>query len=448
MKAKFIIKISAKNIKSHPWREAIIIVFLSVALALFCISIAASEFSYASAQAECLFKYEEMYAVNSSTETLNEENSGDLISAGGKHAYMESGYMLPGMNALPSISLFLSPEPTDKYSDGNFSLCDPDNFIYADEDFISAIGWSITGRTPSAKNEIMISECLYKQFEELGYYDNITYPLGYDEQFNITYDEAGVSHFTSEEEFLALSPKVYEDALEGGNTVAATIVGVVNYGECPNHSGEAKEADKFVGLYDGVFVSEEYFMSVRGGASTIVFEPKATEAECTSLVEAVSEREDLSFISPIIYDVREVSSTLEKLKTTFFWIAIALIAFSAALTYWVISFSIEKRKGDVGILRANGAKKSDIAMIFFTESLITGILQAAIAIVISVVAIPIVNATLAEYLTVPITFIRLTPLAAILAVIVGILLNGISTVIPVVRTANKLPIDSIRNNIE
>jgi len=213
------------------------------------------------------------------------------------------------------------------------------------------------------------------------------------------------------------------------------------------HTGQATSENKFVGLYDGVYVSEEYFNAVNNPAY-MVFAAKTSQEELIPLSKLVNESEALNFESPTAFKLEEQGVTLEQLKTTFLWIAVALVVFSAALTYWVMSFSIEKRKGDVGILRANGAKKSDVAFIFFFESLITAIAQAALAILASAIAIPAVNSTLAEYITMPITFIRLTPLAAACAVIISVALNALATVVPVLKTANKRPIDCIKNYIE
>lgn len=62
------------------------------------------------------------------------------------------------------------------------------------------------------------------------------------------------------------------------------------------------------------------------------------------------------------------------------------------------------------ILRANGAKKSDIALMFFMEGAFTALVQTGLAIIVSVVAIPMVNATLAEYLNIPILNKKYSPL--------------------------------------
>lgn len=449
MKAKFILKISLKNIKSHPLREAVVLLFLAVSLALFCMSVSAAEFSYNEAVAECLYKYEDAYVVYSNDgNALTEEEKGSLSAVGGSYASIKYG----GLFMTSYISCFFGPitetdttEDTDGESANSIHVSD--YIVCPNEDFISEMEWSVSGKLPSAENEIAISGCLFGQFLEHKYYDYINYPLTTDENWNAIYDERGIKEFSSADEFLAMSPVVYLQPDAGEDATEVTIVGIIDCGECPVHTGKATSEDKFVEMYDGIFVGEEFFNSVSGDGY-MMFAGKDSEEECLALAEVVADSDMLDFNSPVIRDLTAQSSILGQLKTTFLWIAVALVVFSVGLTYWVISFSIEKRKGDVGILRANGAKRSDVALIFFFESIITALAQAAIAIVASAVAIPAINSTLAEYISVPITFIRLTPLAAICAVIISVLLNALATVVPVVKTANKLPIDCIKNYIE
>lgn len=447
MKAKFILKISLKNIKSHLWREIIVLVFLAASLALFCMSIAASAFSDSDAVVECLYKYEDVYTVYSNDGSdITEEEEELLAEVGGAYAKMTYS----GEFSMKYIDYFLTPVGNDddgEENDGDDSLPTSEYVTAINEAFISDMGWSLSGRLPSAECEIAISGCLFDKFLSDSYYDYINYPWTITEEREVLYDERGIYSFSSVEEFLALSPVVWIVNSDGVSKTEMTIVGVVNCGECPVHTGQATSRDKFVEIYDGLFVSDEYFDSFNMQLY-MAFAGKETEEECRSFVMAVETDGGFSFWSPTIEKLSEKSAVLEQLKTTFFLIAVALVVFSAALTYWVISFSIEKRKGDVGILRANGAKKSDVALIFFFESLITALAQAALAIFAAAIAIPAINSTLAKYISVPITFIRLTPFSAVCAVIISVLLNALATVIPVAKTANKLPIDSIKNYIE
>lgn len=444
MKAGFIIRLSAKNLKSHPWRLLIALIFLAASLTLFCVAIAASEFDYGYAREKCLYEYESVYAVQRSEgEVFSAEEQSALQAVGGSCALAENDYRFARSSVLPSASLFINPDPQN-VPEGGIVEHSAAYAVSADEEFISSIGWSLVGRMPQSENEIAITECLYNLIEQYGYYDNITYPLEYNEEWNPVYDERGLQYFSSAEELVSASIKLYLNGAKDGRETEVTVVGVVSYnGECLS-SYSTVEEDSFTGLYDCVFVDGEYLSSLRGGVSNLFFAKKATLEENSGLVSAVTKADCCSFNSNILTHVENSNETLAQMKTVFLWIAVGLIAFSAALTYWVISFSIEKRRGDIGILRANGAKKSDIALMFFVEGVLTALAQSALAFAASAFVISAVNVTLAEHLSLPISFVSLSPVSVISVVLISIALNFFATAIPVMRTANKLPIECIR----
>lgn len=139
-----------------------------------------------------------------------------------------------------------------------------------------------------------------------------------------------------------------------------------------------------------------------------------------------------------------VSALLHRMAAVFFYIGIGLTLFCSLLLYQFISFLIEGRRQEIGILRAMGASKRYVKVLFLSESLTLAMLQGVTGILSSACMIPITNKILSDKLGVELTFVQFSPTLIPLILGVSILVSILSTIIPIERIANKSPAESMK----
>lgn len=117
--------------------------------------------------------------------------------------------------------------------------------------------------------------------------------------------------------------------------------------------------------------------------------------------------------------------------------------FATLLVFWSITGSIVQEKRKIGILRALGAKGSDISKIYLLQSLIFTTISAVIAILMLFVLIPGVDSVLSDIAGTSILKVNIFTITFIIlsSWIIGI----IASFIPAIRLSKMLPIDSMEN---
>jgi ABC-type antimicrobial peptide transport system permease subunit len=113
--------------------------------------------------------------------------------------------------------------------------------------------------------------------------------------------------------------------------------------------------------------------------------------------------------------------------------------FAALLTMSFISVSLDLKKKDIGILRALGAGKRDIAVICLSESLLIALINFAVSL-IGIIAICIaLNAVIGFSLF----FMGFLPIAMLLLLCTGV--TALATILPVLKITRRKPVDIINN---
>ncbi|MDE6293469.1 MAG: FtsX-like permease family protein, partial [Clostridiales bacterium] len=137
----------------------------------------------------------------------------------------------------------------------------------------------------------------------------------------------------------------------------------------------------------------------------------------------------------------DMASTLE---LGFIIAACVLALFAFLLMFNFISASITAKKKEIGILRAIGARTTDVFKIFVSEALIIAIICFAIATAGSFGLCILLNSILLEDVGLSISLFVFGPLSVLFILGVALLTALISTIIPVSIYSRKPPIDSIR----
>lgn len=330
-----------------------------------------------------------------------------------------------------------------------FASDDIEAFVYASEEYLAANGYTLTGRLPETDDEIAIPKCLANTFLWLGYYDDFTYP-GTATSEGWIRDDEGKIHIESFEDLASGKYKIAY-SFSDGEEHAATIVGVVDYGDCPHYYIGGYTED----VYDKIFVTKNFlaeaFKAGRGedGIADNVFAAKGKNAAAQhELYTLVSESEGFSFISNGLYELEEQTESIEQFRNTFAAIGVGLAVFSGFLTHWLMAVSIENKKLEIAILRAIGAGKKDVAVIFITECVAVAIIQAVLATGLSAALCVVINAIAVSGFELSVTIVSFSPIAAAIIFALSIIISVGSSAPVIYRTANKSPVEAIRENQE
>lgn len=132
-------------------------------------------------------------------------------------------------------------------------------------------------------------------------------------------------------------------------------------------------------------------------------------------------------------------------------ISLVLIAFvsislvvSSIMIGIITYISVLERKKEIGILRAMGASKGNIANVFNAETFIEGLIAGVLAIaVVMLVSFPVNAWVLADYNVENI--MSLPPTAAVILICISVLLTVVAGVIPSVGASRRDPVEALRS---
>lgn len=146
-----------------------------------------------------------------------------------------------------------------------------------------------------------------------------------------------------------------------------------------------------------------------------------------------------------IFAVESMSFFVEMLSTVFLVFASGLAIFSGLLLFNFISSSIHYKKREIGILRAVGARGSDVFAIFFTESLMIALINFTLAILLCFLGAGLINMQLRQEsgLNFALLVVRIRQVFLLLGIATGVAF--LASFFPVWRLSRKRPIDAIRD---
>ena len=310
---------------------------------------------------------------------------------------------------------------------------------------LAAAGGRVIGRLPERTDEIALCACQFRLFLVHGYYDNIAAPVTYDEQFRPVYDEAALYPVTDAESFVRQGRKILlQDpaASDISATLRATIVGVVELGACPyDHTAATHPAD----YHDAIYVSSAYFTALNAGRNVVAMVEKQTQDSDIAYFSAV-EAAGFMFGSEVLQELDAGAEQLDTMRQVFGYIGIGLAAFCIVLIYQFTSFIMESKRGEIGILRALGAGKRDIVILFLMQSLLLSLLQAAGGAVVMLALVPSVNAVVSSGVNAQIVFLRFSFVAFVIELAVSVVVTALSALLPIAKVAKMSPVDAIRRN--
>ncbi len=441
MRFATILRMSGKNVFSHVLRLIVVLLLASVALGLLGTAVAAARFDHTAARWDSLYPYEYRYLLEEEGRVLSDAGAERLRALGRPFSFAAPNTQ----NIARSMTAFLDPEPDTAYGTTGALYTSPPYMIAADAAALAAAGGRVIGRLPERTDEIALCACQFQLFLVHGYYDNIAAPVTYDEQFRPVYDEAALYPVTDAESFVRQGRKILlQDpaASDISATLQATIVGVVELGACPyDHTAATHPAD----YHDAIYVSSAYFTALNAGRNVVAMVEKQARDSDIAYFSAV-EAAGFMFGSEVLQELDAGAEQLDTMKQVFGYIGIGLAAFCIVLIYQFTSFIMESKRGEIGILRALGAGKRDIVILFLMQSLLLSLLQAAGGAVVMLALVPSVNAVVSSGVNAQIVFLRFSFVAFVIELAVSVVVTALSALLPIAKVAKMSPVDAIRRN--
>lgn len=150
-------------------------------------------------------------------------------------------------------------------------------------------------------------------------------------------------------------------------------------------------------------------------------------------------------VNEISFILDSITQLFETLAKVFLIIGLVFAFIAAFMMMMFISTSISYKKREIGILRAIGARSTDVFGIFFNESIIIAAINAILSVAGSIAVTITINYILRNQYGLLITFINFGIRQILLIVAVSVLVAFIGSFLPVYNIARKKPIDAINN---
>lgn len=132
-------------------------------------------------------------------------------------------------------------------------------------------------------------------------------------------------------------------------------------------------------------------------------------------------------------------------STIFFYVALAFALFASLLLMNFISSSIAHKKREIGVLRALGARGSDIFGIFLNESTIISLINFALSSIATFVICKVTNALVIRKLGANLVLLNFGLRQLLLILVISWGTAFLASLIPSLKISKKRPIDAINN---
>jgi putative ABC transport system permease protein len=469
---KHAFRMGAKSLKVKPGRLVLTILLSTVAFSLFGFSATLSMFNTKNALTSTIEK-NDIHAVSFTFEKRgpeNEEGEATSLSTLSKDK-LESVQTATGAKVYTLTNTDKIQLITSANADV-FHMSTYYGSVGVDAQVIDEFGLTyVSGKAPAAENEICISKYALYTYEDLGFYsfdasgkatkvDNIDeqsiigqciYSSKTDEKGNVTNTPLKIVGVVDTK-----YPTKYEKYRKDSSSLTArntdTITVAFLRASTNLHNVIYQYSEK-----PGINITSE--VSGDNATAFIAFGKSIDYSKVSKFLDLYAETKDafkdeskitndtykLTFVDPTLANVETYAKIIGVLTQVFVWVGLAFGIFALLLFYNFISISINSKKVEIGILRAVGAKRSDVFKIFYSESFIIALINFILATAITFYISFDVNVALVNAFS--LAFNVMSPNILVVLMILGVALGAsiISSILPVTRLANKKPIDAIHN---
>lgn len=133
---------------------------------------------------------------------------------------------------------------------------------------------------------------------------------------------------------------------------------------------------------------------------------------------------------------------IELLSLVFLIVGLVMAVLSALMLFNFISASISAKRKEIGVLRAVGARGTDVFKIFFAEAFIIAMICFVISAIVGGVLCFVLNGVFAGAINITVLNYGIVEILLILGV--SAVVAVLATILPVYFAAKKPPVESIR----
>ena len=184
------------------------------------------------------------------------------------------------------------------------------------------------------------------------------------------------------------------------------------------------------------------------GIYAFAIAPMPTDrATIEKLVElSYADGEDLRFAlqNQVMDTLGSFNEIIEIASKVFFWIAFGFAVFASLMLMNFISVSISYKKREIGILRAVGARSSDVFKIFFSEAAIIALINYVLSLITTVIGVIGFNWYTKSH-GINVTLLHFGFRQIILMLLVSAAVAAIASFLPVWNIARRKPVDAIKD---
>ena len=243
------------------------------------------------------------------------------------------------------------------------------------------------------------------------------------------------------------------DYLKIGDPTTYTVVGIAldsEYGIVYITKAEYnKHWENQFKTFDFCTVMETNYKSDGGTSYSLVYAPFTDTAAQKDMLWDIHENKDfnenstrISLGGMYISELDMIDELVQSLSKVFLYVGLAFAAFAILLFSNFISTSISQKKREIGILRAVGARGTDVFKIFFSESFVIAFICSIISIIGTTVVCSALNTSIAAELGASIFVFG--PFSMLIIIGTALLTAILATFVPVWIAARKKPVESIR----
>ena len=190
------------------------------------------------------------------------------------------------------------------------------------------------------------------------------------------------------------------------------------------------------------FFETEYETPADARYSNVMVKTDYTQDQVSYMLKSSDPLCKYSMTSSRYYTVNFIVEMIALLKNIFFWVGVGFGVFAALMLLNFITVSVASKKKDIGVLRAIGARKSDVFKVFFVESLFIAALCSLISIIGAFIAQFFMDRYFVEQIG--ISILQFSPITVGLIIAIAVTIAFIATIIPVIHASRKPPVESIR----
>ncbi len=240
-----------------------------------------------------------------------------------------------------------------------------------------------------------------------------------------------------------------------GNEISKKLDNYVVVGTFKNNSGNDRELI----VSDTLYSEYEAYRETQNMAVEII-SPHEQGIYAFAIAPMPTDRDAIERLVTLSYDrsgdysfelQNQVMDTLDGFNDfievgaqVFLYIGIGFAVFSALMLMNFISVSISYKRREIGILRAVGARSSDVFKIFFCEAFIIALINYILSVAATIAATTVFNNIVREE-GINVTLLHFGPRQLILMLLISIAVAAIASFLPVWNIARRKPVDAIKN---